>query len=170
MTAKKPNVKRDLALLISVPLLLAVILAAVVYLPRVFAKPAHDFIYAACASYRCEQQVTVQGEALHISNQQTDLYKKLQNGESVELYYYDVSNQSSRPVTEEEARMYRLDNSSRSPDGYVLTRQSSSSRFLFWDSGTSNWVLKNGLLKKTVDLGDREYYYDNSITFVGWVK
>jgi hypothetical protein len=88
------------------------------------------------------------------------------------MYYYDVSEESSRPLTTEEAQTYRLDSSSRSPDGYVLSRQtSSSSGFLFWSSGTGRgWMLKNGMFKKNIDLSTQDGYYDSSVKFIGWVK
>lgn len=170
MAVTQANSKRDLILLVSVPLILAAFLAAIVYLPQLLARPSYDFIYATCDSYRCSDEVNVRDGGVTIVNlQNQDSANKLVDDYKTSLRYYDVSKQSSRALTIDEARKYRLDNSSRSPDGYVLSHQSSSSGFLFWSEGNSQWILKSGLYKKPVDLTGPTSYYDN-VTFVGWVK
>lgn len=170
MTKKKPNIKRDIALLISVPLVLAGLLAAVVYIPQALAKPAYDFIYSTCSSYRCDKNVMVRDGRLEVVLQDLKEGLRLSDQESTRFYYYDVSEQSTRPLTVDEAKRYQLDSSSRSPDGYTLSKDSTSSGFLFWDSSQSSWTLKNGMYKRKIDLQNDSYYYNESVMFIGWVK
>lgn len=161
--------KRDLILLASIPLALAALLAAIVYIPQALARPSHDFIYATCDSYRCNERPEVRNGRVTLS---LDLDTSFRTNERATLRYYDVDKQSSRALSLEEAQSYKLDNSSRSPDGYVLTRESSSSGgFLFWGSSSGGqWILKNGMYKKHVDLADAGDYYSSNVTFVGWVE
>lgn len=168
MTAKKSTTVRDIILLISVPLALIAILAAVVYVPRWMANPSYDFIYSVCESYRCSQRASVTNGVLVIEERGGDSNVRFDDP-SLQLRYYDVSERSSRALTAEEAQQFKLDSASRSPDGYTLTRESSSSGFLFWSDSSSGWVLKDGLRKKSVEL-ERQYSYGNSITFIGWVE
>lgn len=159
--------RRDILLLLSVPLGLLVLLAAIVYIPQALARPAHDFIYSSCeTSYYCSGRMVVEENKLVYRSGVRDRVDQ-----QPQLYYYDVSENSSRPVTLGEAHEYQLNSSSRAPDGYTLTHESSSSGFLFWDGGSSQWVLKNGLYKKSVDIGESDRYYSGrDITFVGWVQ
>ncbi len=172
MTAKNSSTRRDLAILISVPLALAALLAAVVYIPQLLARPSHDFIYTTCSSYMCDKTVNVIDGTISVTARAINERSSYTSDETMKMYYYDVSEESSRPLTTEEAQTYRLDSSSRSPDGYVLSRQtSSSSGFLFWSSGTGRgWMLKNGMFKKNIDLSTQDGYYDSSVKFIGWVK
>ncbi len=162
MSSKQTSSRRDLVLLMAVPLTLMTILAAIVYLPRLLAHPSHDFIYTTCESYDCYNTIRVQDGAIVVSNSNP-------NKTPVTLRYYDVSEQAYRTLTPAEAQQYTLDSSSRSPDGYALEERSSSSGFLFWsDVESDQWFLENGLYKKPVHFGGTGYY--NDITLVGWVK
>lgn len=167
MSKSSATTKRDVILLLSIPLALMVLLAAIVYLPQILARPGHDFIFSHCSSYRCKDAVSVKDGVVSLqSANSADYYEST----SPTLYYYDVAAGTYRQLTVEEAQAYRLDSTQRSPDGYVLKRESSSSGFLFWSDSNSGWVLQNGWYKKPVDLVDGQRYYDNDMKFVGWVK
>ena len=171
MSAKQANPTRDIAILVSVPLVFAVILAAIVYVPQWLARPAYDFIYAICDSYKCDDDVSMYGgHVLPMDIKDKDrIDSTLDIRRAPQLRYFNVSKQSHRTLTTDEAKAYKLDTSSRSPDGYVLSRESSSPGFLFWGSGGNRWILKKGLYKKPVELVESPDYYNN-ITLVGWVK
>lgn len=182
MSASPSTTKRDILLLLSVPLGLLALLAAIVYIPQALARPAHDFIYSLCSSYRCRDSVSVENGKIisdfeaHVTTLgDAEEFEQLLSERSREslpqLYYYDVSNDASRPLTFSEAQRYTVDGSSRAPDGYTLIHESSSSGFLFWGSSSSEWVLKNGLYKKSVDIGESgRYYGGRDIIFIGWVQ
>lgn len=164
-TSIKPTPAKDLALLFSVPIGIALLAAVIVYTPRFFANPSYDFIYAHCADYRCRNAFTVgSGGQIQQKNPSDDSFY-----ETEDLRYYDASEDASRNLTVEDAEQYQLLNSSKSPDGYVVEREESSSGFLFWGEYSEGWYMKNGLKKKQIQLANDTYYSD-SINFLGWVK
>lgn len=175
---------KDLVLLFAVPAGIAVVVMLVVYVPQLLAKPRYDFIYASCLEYSCSTIRVEGGKVIPRSSSQLsegidavpdgapiDLkYDYGRYGAVSQLYYYDVSERSTRALSDSEASRYELDTSSRSPDGYVLEREQSSGGFLFWGSNHSGWYLKDGLKKKEVDIHPSSSYYVGNIDFIGWVK
>jgi hypothetical protein len=85
------------------------------------------------------------------------------------LFYYDVKNDSSRSISLDQANELRLNNSSKSPDGYVLTRDDYSGGALFWYTYKNDLVLKNGAKKRKLQL-ETSNFTDNNIVFLGWVN
>lgn len=147
--------KRDLLLLISVPLALAGLLAAVVYIPQSMANPTQDFVYQSCASYWCEENYKVRNGSIVPSvkdntneEEGDDIYPD--RGE-LELYVYDVSEDSSKPLSDEDARRLSLDDSSRAKDGYELVNESGAGGSIFGGYEAS-WVLQDGIYRKKVEL------------------
>lgn len=165
-TPSKSNHFKDLLLLLAVPVGIALFAAIAVYGPSLFAHPKYDFIYSVCGSYSCKYDFKVDGSGHvveHSSNR--DSYNDV-----AALVYYDATNNSTRNLTSEEAQQYQLDTSSRSPDGYSLTREESSGGFLFWTSDNAGWYLKDGVKKKHVELSMSGPYYSREVTFLGWVR
>ncbi|HSX33297.1 MAG TPA: hypothetical protein VLF91_03100 [Candidatus Saccharimonadales bacterium] len=163
---KKTHLK-DLALLFAVPVSIAVIAAAAIYTPRLFAKPTYDFIYSICNDYNCgSYSVDAEGYV-------TQDYSKDANADTTahnpDLRYYTAASDSTRSITLSEAQRYQLNTSSKSPDGYTLTHETSSSGFLFWGNYDDGWFLKNGAKKKRVDLATSSSYYSPDIIFLGWI-
>jgi hypothetical protein len=173
-TYPKPSHIKDLTLLFSIPMGIAILVAAFVYVPSLFANPQYDFIYSLCADYyACEgnYKVNISG---HLDS---DIEKNPKPSgyttvSSPTLHYYTAANNSTRSLTIEEARRYKLNTSSRSPDGYNLTSQHSGGGFLFWGDYDSGWYLKNGVKKEKVDLttASSAYYYNQNVNFLGWVE
>lgn len=174
MSDKEPRNSRshlkDVALLFAVPIAVAIFAAAVIYIPRLFANPKYDFIYSICEDYRCSDRywVDISGYIVHDSSSSSSLNRY--DRATASLRYYDSANDSTRSLTLEEAQQYRLNTSSRSPDGYTLSRESSSGGFLFWDDYTEGWYFKNGVRKKRVELANNGSYYTRDVTFLGWVN
>lgn len=160
---------KDLMLLFAIPVAIAVFAAAVIYIPRLLANPKYDFVYSACDVYRCNNSYSVDAAGYAVED-----YVNPSNfrhyDQPARLRYYDSQNDSWRDLTLEEARRYQLNTSSRSPDGYVLTRESSSSGFLFWGDYDDGWYLKSGTKKKSVELTNSGSYYSRDIKFLGWVN
>lgn len=165
MNKRRSTAKRDILLLISVPLGLLVLLAAIVYVPQALARPTQDFIYTLCEDYYCGGRVGVHDGRVRY---QPEL-GVVRNPRPPILRYYDVSAGSARPLTLQEAEDYQIDSSSRSVDGYALISEASSSGFLFGGSSRNGWALKNGLYKKPVELGATDPY-SSDVKFIGWVK
>jgi hypothetical protein len=151
---------KDILLLFSIPIAIIIVLVAFLYIPRLFANPAYNFVY--CEGYYCDggYSVGANGNLQEAPDQSTrspyvDGYK---------LFYYDVERDATRPVQFDEATRYKLDTSSKSPDGYTLKHSSGGGGFLFWGDYQNNWVLKKGIVSKPISLDS-----SNSNEFIGWV-
>jgi len=165
-TPQHPAYAKDLLLLFSVPLAIAALAAALVYIPRLAANPTYDFIYADCPEYDCRNSYELGADG-HIkeTTEKTDVYY----GRAAQLRYYDASANATRSLSYEEAKKYSLLNSSRSPEGYTLAHNYEDGGFLFWGGGKQNWQLENGWKKQPVVLNNNETYYANNLIFLGWM-
>ena len=161
---------KDLLLLFAIPVAVILIAAAVIYLPRLLANPSHDFIYAVCDDYRCKSGYSVDGSGRVTEDTNEEAAKYSFYDQSAQLRYYSASSGATRSITLDDAQSYQLDVSSRSPDGYTLTQEGSSSGFLFWSSRDDRWYLKDGAKKKPVELITDQSRYSQNIKFLGWVK
>ena len=164
-TQKKPNILRDLAILFSVPISILLVAIAVVYSPKLFANPQQDFLYQVCGGsrYECQLSYVVRDGVVTDSG----------NGSTnVSLYYYDVSEETSRPIDIAEAQKLTLNASSKSSDGYTLKYRNDQYGGLFWSSSERGWRLEKGWLHKDIELTDRYTYYSGDATspIIGWVK
>lgn len=148
---------KEIVLLFSVPVAIVALLIAFVQVPRLFANPAYDFLY--CQGYDCESEFSVDSNGKIISETKShpNFYRK--HG----LYHYDISRDATRRLSPAEADAYRLNTSSKAPDGYTLERNSSGGSFLFSSGYRDSWQLKNGMAKKPLSIEDYEVH------FIGWV-
>lgn len=159
---------KDLFLLFSIPIAVAVIAALIIYTPRLLANPTYDFIYSLCYDYSCKDSFSVDSSGKIIL---TPLSSGFDNyGNSSELRYYTASDDSTRSITLEESKQYSLYTSSKSRDGYTLTSGSTGGGFLFGGGYDDSQYLKNGAKKKKVELTTNGSYYSNNIKFLGWVN
>lgn len=171
----KKNIIKDVALLLSVPIAIFIVVIAIAAVPRLLARPQYDFVYATCRTYDCkfDEQLSVNqaGQLRHreIATPQHSYDEKPQ----VYLYYYEVKTDTSRPLTVDEAQKLTLDNASRSKDGYAFTRPSGdNSSFLFWSATeSSGWYLEKGIAKQPVTIAEfsRYYYSEQDVKLIGWV-
>ncbi len=164
-----PNHFKDLLLLFSVPICIAIIVAAVIYIPQALANPQYSFVYYSCNS--CSYDVG--GYTVDANGRAQLQYANKGYNTSIvsALRIYNVKTNSSSPISWKDAQQYRLDPSSKSPDGYTLEYSQSNSSFLFWgDSSSSGWQLKSGMQSKNVTLSPPgANSYSGSIHFLGWV-
>lgn len=168
MNKERPrSAVKDLLLLFSIPAGIALLAALAVYVPRMMAKPAYDFIYTYCESYDCATTYAVNSNGV-IEKQPIDSTNGFRQREAV-LMYYDVSDDARRVLSYEDARGYKLSTSSKSPDGYSLSRNSGSSGFLFWHSSNDGWRLENGMKQRDIQLNNSSSYYSDDVKFLGWV-
>ena len=160
---------KGLILLFSIPIGIALFAAAVIYMPRILANPKYDFIYSICDSYSCKNSYSVDSMGNIIQNysntNDTNYYNDIAG-----LRYYESANDSIRTITFEEAQQYKLISSSKSPDGYILSKESSHSGFILWSNYDEGFYLKNGIKKKKIELtpvGSYDSYFEE---FVAWVN
>lgn len=152
---------RDILLLFSIPIGIIAVLIAFLYVPRLFAHPAYDFIY--CEGYKCDDRFSVDPNGnLQVAPEDDRRYSYSYDAD---LFYYDVQRDATRPLQADEATRYRLDATSKSPDGYTLKYSSGGGGLLFWGGGQRSWSLNKGLASKPLEIDVR--YGDN--TFIGWV-
>ncbi len=164
----QPSHLKDLMLLFAFPVGIAIVVAVVIYIPRLLAKPKYDFIYSLCNSYSCDNTYEVNsfgGITEHMDAREYD-----SSSDRAVLRYYDATTDSTRSLSTAEAGRYRLNTSSKSPDGYVLSGEEGESGFLFWSDHQSGWYLKDGLKKKSVELSAQRSYSSSEIEFLGWVE
>lgn len=169
-SAPKPiSHTKDILLLFSIPLGIAALALLVMYVPSLFARPSYSFIYAYCTSYDCGDSYSVDA-----SGQLTQQITQDPGFSAVfthtSLAYYDATNGSSTILSYDEAKAYHLINSSKSPDGYTLTHNTSDSGFLFWGNSQDNWQLEKGIQHKTVHLNGTDNTFGSNVTFLAWVQ
>ncbi len=164
-----PTYLKDLILLFAVPIAIAIFVAGIVYIPRLLANPKSDFIYSLCSDYDCIDSFEV-NSSKQVTRQESRTFATELRHKNATLRYYDSENDSTKSVSLEEARQYRLNTSSKSSDGYTLTREQGEGGFLFWGDYSSGWYLKNGAKKKQVDLEGASSDYSQDIKFLGWVE
>lgn len=169
----KSSTRKEFLLFLSIPATIILIVAAVVFVPRLFAKPMYGFVYQYCPEYYCIQNYTISssGEISSRTNEST-LSTDAYDNKKAELYIHDITQNASRKITLAEANRLKLSSSNVSPDGYMLMQDyNSSSGFLFFYGGSQNtndWYLVNGLKKKLVHVLQSSEY--DSIKFLGWVE
>jgi hypothetical protein len=169
-TIQKPNQPshvKDLALLFAIPIGIAIFAALAVYAPRLFAHPKSDFMYWVCNNYGCTYDFGVDGSG-YVYQFGTNHDQHNGTGTST-LRYYNAKDDSTRSLTLEEAKHYQLNTSSKSSDGYSLTREGGDSSWLFWGNPDSGWYLKNGAKKKKVELSTNASY-SQDVRFLGWIN
>lgn len=167
--SKKYSQFKDLVLFFSIPIGIALFAAAAIYIPRLLANPKYDFVYSLCSSYTCRDGYTVDNTG-RVINEPIPPSSSRFSSDTSTLRYYDIKSDSTRSLTLEEAQKYRLNTSSKSPDGYSLSKENRSSGFLFWSSGSEGWSLKDGVKKKNIELFNDGSYSSRDITFLGWVE
>lgn len=151
---------KDIALLFAVPAAIAIVVVAVVYIPRLFAHPHYDFLY--CQGYECQANYSIDSAGKLSPTKD----KRAYINPSLGLYYYNVAHDSSRRISVSDTEVYRINTSTKSPDGYTFSEQSSDGGFLFWGDYNSNAVLKNGAKIKPLNLNittEDDY-------FIGWIQ
>jgi len=158
--------KETLPLIIGIglPLLLIAYVAATVYLPSLFNEPLYDFIYASGSDSR---YVTVENETVKVNPKPSYRANEPPRKPQFDLYYYDVSKESSKLISVADSQTYELDTSEKSPDSYVVAsdrnRSSSFFPFFYGSSNRGTYLTGHGVSKKV-----SEKYYD--LKFLGWVK
>ncbi|MDD5084043.1 MAG: hypothetical protein PHT88_03905 [Candidatus Moranbacteria bacterium] len=170
------DIKKDwsLRLAIALPLAMIVFVAASIYIPRFFApKPAYGFVYVANDT---SKGYFIPEYALRIVDGQL-VKEPTQRDESVptnmkqqyaepHLYRYDSATEESTSITFEEAAQLKLDDRSKSPDGFEVS-QGGGYDGPFGGSSEPALYLVGHFVSQKLDLRGATNVYD--FEFIGWV-
>lgn len=193
------KIKANLSLIIglSIPLLLILIIAGLIYLPRVFSsvKPQYDFLYAVgdgvtysngygyiSDTYPLRNGMwpkytyKVVGNTLMKVNTATatNEYAKLPITEpSPKFYIHHVAANTNDAVMFEQAEKLKLNTDLHSPDGFTIERGVSNASIFFYDaSASSKFFLKKDAYASELELelsNTNTYYYSGDQFFLGWI-
>lgn len=162
---------KQLIAVISLPLVMMLVVALIVYVPSLFIKPTYDFIYYTCDGYCYSQNIDVKsGKVVETFKQNNYGYAVRPNDPSPVIYLYSVEDGESREITLEEAQKYELDDSYKSPDGFEITNGGGySGGFIlggYYGDGDSVKKLQKGTASFDTDIDRYDYYFN----FLGWVE
>ena len=173
---------------LSIPVLLVVVLAAIIYVPRLYLKPQFDFVYATGSypSYvdregKIRVDYTVVNDRLvkmtvpvEISSDPQDrYYYSLRESTPPIFYHYDVSEQKNIPLSEAEVVALHLNPAQEAPDGFKIGYGRDSDDIfesIFGGRDYSERVLTKGSVSIPLNLvKPGEQYYSSDFDFIGWV-
>lgn len=161
--------KRFIWIGLSIPLILVLLIFFSIYIPKLRFHPQYNFIYSLNEkSYdpKCKAFLIKDGKL-------TEQIVASTCGDTT-LYYYDIKQNTSQPVSYEQARQYTLDANPDSPDGYRVFKDNGGSGFfpLFYDNTQSIYLSGHGVSGRVnipkKSPGNYQFYY--AFQFLGWVK
>lgn len=175
------KIKENLALIaaLAVPVVMIVLVALTIYVPRTWAKPQYDFIYTTEYNYYYRFSV-IDGklnvtESFDPSAPQAAPYpypapvpgKDLPPQPKPKIYLHHTDTDSNEEITLEKAQVLNLSGDTKSPDGYQVNRGDSSGSF-FGSSGYNTFYITGHHLSQKVNLATSDYGYDFHL--IGWIK
>ncbi|MEX2054791.1 MAG: hypothetical protein WD972_01290 [Candidatus Andersenbacteria bacterium] len=175
------NLKKNIPLIVglAIPVIMVIVVAATIYLPRLANKPQTDFLYQTGGDYYTQRQYVVEnGKLIKLDIPDEDLEKippyERARTKNVTLYRYDAQTNTNQELSLAEAQELNLDPNNESPDGFTISRGSyGGDIFSMFGGGTSQrkWYLKSDRTSFEIDLKNTsdEYWYDNGSNFVGWI-
>ncbi|MES2436620.1 MAG: hypothetical protein V4519_01295 [Patescibacteria group bacterium] len=177
--------KKNLPLIVglALPFVFILLIAVVVYLPNVFIKPQHDFLYTMADrnnyNYNTVYKNTYAIENGGLVQRPVELPKLNENDTRViidapKLYRYNVKDSTNKEISFTEAQSLKIDVGPSSPDGYIVAyRYNHNGVFeLFGSNGNNSgyFISKGKGGKKLIGLDSAGYYYENNFTLLGWIK
>jgi hypothetical protein len=191
-----------LVVAIALPIIFIGILALVIMLPSMRISPQHDFLYIdlqeSSVGSRAYPYVNIQYQNTYkvvdgkltmqpIGGLQSDGSRIMPDGskafpyegENVEyveaptLYYYSVTENTSREISFADAQQLPLSAGPSSPDGYTVKYEYNSDGIfeLFGSDNNSGHVIMKGNGRKMLTgMPTSEYYYGDNFTLIGWVN
>jgi len=168
MDAKK-NIPLILGL--SIPILMILFVAGIIYLPGLFIQPKFNFLYAT-EDYYFPSYYSVKNGRLIKNNKAycPEFYKR--KCTEPRLYIYDITKNESKEISFSEAQRLTLNSNSRSPDGFEITcgRRTQSIFFIFVESSSdcSTRFIKGHNISKKLNLQLSKGRY-GSFRFLGWI-
>lgn len=184
--------KDPVLVIIFLPVGFLLLIALIVYVPRMLANPQYDFLYVdssnarynslgtLAANYEIERgQLTVKVDsdrARELVEEHYDDYSlrnRYQMFESAQLYVYDVSQGERRKISIDEAIDLELSDDDVSPDGFSLNPRERNHYGVFELFGSSNsrheYTLNKNTISIPVDLDNTTRWYSQRTAFIGWI-
>jgi len=149
------------------PLLLILYVIVVAFLPTLYAKPKHNFLYT--NNYTYDYMVAVTNGKVTVTQAQNTFNTPSYKPSAPAISLYDITTDTSKSLSVEEAQAYTLNPSSESPDGYTVTRNDLQDNtifplFLFGGYNQGYYLTGHGLHRKI----QGSNLYD--LKFLGWVR
>jgi hypothetical protein len=172
--------KKHLPLIVGIalPIIFIIIISIVLFVPSLYVKPQHNFIYTTLPdyySYNQGYQETYKVRDSHIVTERVvPREKETQLSGAPTLYVYDVHADTSHQVTFDEVKGLAVDPGPSSPDGYTVAYEYNNDGIfeLFGSNNENNrFFISKGNGKKKLNglIGDR-YWYQGNFRLIGWVK
>lgn len=145
----------------SIPVLVLLAIIASIHLPFLFVKPQYDFLYVKLDGMT-ESGYEVKFDRLGVGKL---IEKTLSSGrDRPQLYFYDVSDDTTRMISFQEAQTLNLDSESVSPDGFEIVYGGTESKRDY----SYRYIKKDGVRRKLDIVFETPHFYN--FVFVGWVK
>jgi len=162
----------DLVAAAAIPIIMIIFIAASIYLPRFFVKPAFNFIYISPDDRYNQNYYTVQNGKIILAPN-TNWGGEIRTS-VIKLYIYDVAKDTAREISLAEAQNLNLDAHKISPDGFEIVNGSDSDYIFpfFFASNTDyhTYYLKGHNLSKKLNIQLNDHSGYNEFRFIGWIK
>ena len=171
----KKNKHWPLIIGISIPIVMILLLAGSIYIPKILVKPQGKFLYLSIDDATQSQRYQVKdGRLVKEASEQKWQYDRryLPRGES-HLYLYDVKVNQAIEISFDDAKKLTLDPSKESPNGFEIAcfkREEGMITLLLGPIGDCNsrYLAGNGISKK-LNLTLNALPANVNFRFLGWV-
>lgn len=161
-----PKKNFPIILAVLIPIVMIALVAASIYLPRLYVHPQYGFLYY---SDYCDAYDVSGGMLKSKPVAQSDSYCR--RDLNPKLYIYEVRTGNSKEIAFADARKLVLDPAKISPDGFTVTGPESGGDYYPFYFGSGDYdseYLKGSGATFRVELPDG--ISDYSFKFLGWVK
>jgi len=167
---QKLKKNKELVAVVSLPLVMMLLVAVIIYVPSLFIRPQYDFLYYTCERYCYSDPLDVVNSRVEQTRSYDRLYSSFSDNEpEIEIYYYSVEDARSKRISLSEAQLYFLDDSKTAPDGFKLESGDSYGGFLVFGYYGNNDAVKK-LQKGTASFSTDIDSYEYSFNFLGWIE
>ncbi|NJL96649.1 hypothetical protein HC864_02425 [Candidatus Gracilibacteria bacterium] len=150
---------RTLVMVLVFPVIFFLILAGLVWVPRIWLNPEYDFVYSfdqGCDTF----------ELKNTKIQEIDRCGGSLDQNKPDLYYYNVDSKDNEKIDLENANELSLLDQEKSPDGFVLKKDNNNS--VFGGGSSNNLYLQGKGGSLSIDTPEEHKY--GQLVFLGWVK
>jgi hypothetical protein len=163
-----------LALAIAVPIAMILLVAASIYLPRLWAHPSYNFLYST-SSYYGGPVFDVRSGVLEKQEQPAGLYPPgavPTPTPDTTLYVYHIADKTSQEISFEDAQKLHLSAKSTSPDGFTVTGPGGDTPVSIFGGPsdyTAQYITGKGVRIKLELEKSGPVYGSNPGSFIGWI-
>lgn len=163
-----------LVLGLAIPVVMVLLVAASIYVPPLFApKPSYDFVYVVGDQHFRGQHYDVEDGRVTYHEL---AYEEKDRRSSPKLFVHDVRANRNRAVSLEDARRWRVNPGSVSPDGYeVVSGSSGYGLFPLFvgearDYRTMYLQGHHASYRLQLDTSSSDSYWSRNIRVLGWIE